>query len=299
MDYLRDPAEICRRSFATIEAEADLARLPSGVRGLARRLIHACGMVDPIDDFAFSSDVATRGYEALKRGAPVIVDARMVAAGILARRLAPGSEIVCTLDDPSVPGLAEKLKTTRSAAAVDLWPPRLEGAVVAIGNAPTALVRLLELLNGGAARLPRRLRRRVRIQGRPRCRSARRALRGSARTAGLRARERRSDVLLRPVHVPVRAHGRAVPIRVVPGVSSLTACAAVLGAPLAARNDVLTVLPAPLDATMLRERLAGRARYVERATLDGQRALPLSEVASDSAPYFSMILVHKRGEAWP
>lgn len=152
MEYLRDSAEIYRQSFATIEAEADLGRLPAGVAGLARRLIHACGMVDLVDDFAFSPDVATRGREALKRGAPVIVDARMVAAGIMARHLAAGSGIVCTLDDPSVPGLAAELKTTRSAAAVDLWLPSLDGAVVAIGNAPTALFRLLELLDGGAPR---------------------------------------------------------------------------------------------------------------------------------------------------
>ncbi|HEV7373047.1 MAG TPA: precorrin-8X methylmutase [Arenibaculum sp.] len=152
MEYLRDPAEIYRRSFATIEAEADLGRFAPGIAGLARRLIHACGMVDLADDIAFSPDVAARGREALLRGAPVIVDARMVGAGIMTRHLTAGSEIVCTLDDPAVPGLAGELGTTRSAAAVELWMPRLEGAVVAIGNAPTALFHLLELLDRGAPR---------------------------------------------------------------------------------------------------------------------------------------------------
>ncbi len=150
MEYLRDPEAIYRQSFATVRAEADLAGLPDGLAEIAVRLVHACGMPDIVPDLAWSPDAAARGRAALAGGAPVIVDANMVGEGIIRARLPAENEIVCTLGDPSVAGRAKDLGTTRSAAAVDLWPPRLAGAVVAIGNAPTALFRLLELLADGA-----------------------------------------------------------------------------------------------------------------------------------------------------
>lgn len=152
MDYLRDPAAIYRQSFATIRAEADLSALPPEIAELAVRVIHACGMVDVAADLAWSPDVVAAGRTALAAGAPVLTDARMVAAGILAGRLPAANPVHCRLDDARVPALAAASGTTRSAAAVDLWLPDLAGAVVAIGNAPTALFRLLELLDAGAPR---------------------------------------------------------------------------------------------------------------------------------------------------
>jgi precorrin-8X/cobalt-precorrin-8 methylmutase len=152
MEYLRDPAEIYRRSFATIAAETDLAALPPDVAEVATRLIHACGMVDLLDDLVWSPDVVRAGRAALAAGAPVLADAQMVASGIMAGRLPAANRVLCTLADGSVPGLARELETTRSAAALDLWLPHLGGAVVAIGNAPTALFRLLELIDAGAPR---------------------------------------------------------------------------------------------------------------------------------------------------
>ncbi|WP_431854610.1 precorrin-8X methylmutase [Azospirillum sp.] len=152
LDYLRDPDAIYRRSFATIRAEADLARFPPDVAELAIRLIHTCGMVDLADDIAFSADVVAQGRAALRAGAPILVDAQMVGAGITARLLPARNRILCHLHDAAVPGLARAIGTTRSAAAVDRWLPELEGAVVAIGNAPTALFRLLELIDAGAPR---------------------------------------------------------------------------------------------------------------------------------------------------
>lgn len=149
-DYIRDGAEIYRRSFATIRAEADLGALPDEVATVAVRMIHACGMVDLVDDLAYSPDVVAKARAALHAGAPVLCDATMIASGITRRRLPAGNEIVCTLTDPAVPALAQRLRTTRSAAAVELWRDRLAGSVVAIGNAPTALFRLLELLAAGA-----------------------------------------------------------------------------------------------------------------------------------------------------
>jgi precorrin-8X/cobalt-precorrin-8 methylmutase len=151
-DYVRDGAEIYRRSFATIRAEADLARFPADVERVVVRMIHACGMVDLVDDVACSPGVVAEARAALLAGAPVLCDARMIASGITRHRLPAGNEVVCTLADPAVPALAESLGTTRSAAALDLWGDRLGGAVVAIGNAPTALFRLLELLAAGAPR---------------------------------------------------------------------------------------------------------------------------------------------------
>ena len=149
IDYLRDGAEIYRHSFATIREEADLAILPDDVAGLAVRMIHACGMVDLVDDLRYTLDVVESGRAALEAGAPVLCDAQMIASGVTRRRLPAGNEVVCTLSEPSVPGLAERMGTTRSAAALELWRDKLPGSVVAIGNAPTALFRLLELLDEG------------------------------------------------------------------------------------------------------------------------------------------------------
>ncbi len=152
LDYLRDPEEITRRSFAIVEAEADLSSLPEGLRPVARRLVHACGMPDIVPDLAWGGPVAEAGRDALQAGAPVLADCRMVADGVIRSRLPAGNAVVCRLDDPRVPDLARSLRTTRSAAAVDLWLPQIAGAVVAIGNAPTALFRLIERLQGGAPR---------------------------------------------------------------------------------------------------------------------------------------------------
>jgi precorrin-8X/cobalt-precorrin-8 methylmutase len=150
--YEKDGAEIYRRSFATIRAEADLTGLPKDVAHVAVRMIHACGQVDLVGDLAFSPDVVPRAREALDAGAPVLCDAQMVAAGITRRRLPKDNDVVCTLDDPRTPGLAAELRTTRTAAALELWGDRLDGAVVAIGNAPTALFHLLEMVGRGAPR---------------------------------------------------------------------------------------------------------------------------------------------------
>ncbi|MFC4857734.1 precorrin-8X methylmutase [Actinophytocola glycyrrhizae] len=152
IDYLRDGAAIYRRSFATIRAEADLAAFPADVERVVVRMIHSCGMVDLATDVAFSPGVVASARAALLAGAPVLCDAQMVASGITRGRLPAGNEIVCTLSDPRVPALAAELGTTRSAAALDLWGDRLGGAVVAVGNAPTALFRLIELLAAGAPR---------------------------------------------------------------------------------------------------------------------------------------------------
>ncbi len=151
-EYEKDGAEIYRQSFATIRAEADLARLPADVGRVAVRMIHACGMTDLVDDLLYSPSVAAAARTALRAGAPVLCDVAMVASGITRRRLPAGNEVICTLGDPAVPALAARLGTTRSAAAVELWRDRLEGAVVAVGNAPTALFRLLELIEAGAPR---------------------------------------------------------------------------------------------------------------------------------------------------
>jgi len=151
-DYVRDGAEIYRRSFAAIRAEADLGRFPADVARVVVRMIHSCGMTDLPPDVGYSDGVVRAARAALLGGAPVLCDAQMVASGITRRRLPAGNEVVCTLSDPAVPSLAERLGTTRSAAALDLWGARLAGAVVAIGNAPTALFRLLELVEAGAGR---------------------------------------------------------------------------------------------------------------------------------------------------
>jgi precorrin-8X/cobalt-precorrin-8 methylmutase len=152
LDYERDGAEIYRQSFATIRSEAALAELPADVAQVTVRMIHACGMVDLVGDLAWSPRVVADARTALRAGAPILCDAAMVAAGVTRRRLPADNEVVCTLGDPSVPALAADLGTTRSAAALDLWQDRLAGSVVAIGNAPTALFRLLELIAAGAPR---------------------------------------------------------------------------------------------------------------------------------------------------
>jgi precorrin-8X/cobalt-precorrin-8 methylmutase len=149
-DYIRDGAEIYRRSFATIRAEAGLSGLPADVARVAVRMIHACGMVDLVDDLVFSPDVVASARKALEDGAPVLCDANMIASGVTRKRLPADNEVLCTLSDPRVPALAERMGTTRSAAALELWRDKLPGSVVAIGNAPTALFRLLEILDEGA-----------------------------------------------------------------------------------------------------------------------------------------------------
>jgi precorrin-8X/cobalt-precorrin-8 methylmutase len=147
ISYLREPAAITRESFATIRREARLDRLDADMVPLALRIAHASGMVDAIDDLAWSHGATAAGRVALRTGAPILCDARMVAAGITRNRLPANNAVICTLDDVSpAPG------TTRSAAAVALWRPHLAGAIVAIGNAPTALFRLLEELDAGAPR---------------------------------------------------------------------------------------------------------------------------------------------------
>ena len=150
--YEKDGAEIYRRSFATIRAETDLTGLPEDVSRVAVRMVHACGQVDLVEDLAYSPDVVARAREALDAGAPVLCDAEMVASGVTRRRLPEDNDVVCTLNDPRTPGLAAQLGTTRTAAALELWRDRLGGAVVAIGNAPTALFHLLEMVATGAPR---------------------------------------------------------------------------------------------------------------------------------------------------
>lgn len=151
-DWITDPAGITRRSFEIVQAEAELGRFDAAERGVATRLIHACGMVEIAPDLRFAAGAVTAGQTALAAGAPVLVDARMVEAGVTRARLPTDNQVVCTLNDPRVPGMAIEAGLTRSAVAVDLWVPHLDGAVVAIGNAPTALFRLLELLADGAPR---------------------------------------------------------------------------------------------------------------------------------------------------
>lgn len=150
LDYIRDAGEIYRQSFATIRAEADLTRFPEDVSRVVVRLIHTCGQVDVADHVAFTPDVVARAHAALAAGAPVLCDSSMVAAGITAARLPADNEVVSLVADPRAPERAAATGNTRSAAGVELWADRLGGAVVAIGNAPTALFRLLELIDEGA-----------------------------------------------------------------------------------------------------------------------------------------------------
>lgn len=150
IDYLRNGDEIYRQSFTMIRAEANLDDLPADLAGVAVRLIHACGMTDIVSDLAASPNAVTAGRKALVAGVPILCDSQMVAQGIIRQRLPATNEIVCTLHDPDVPEIARRIHNTRSAAALELWHRQLEGAIVAIGNAPTALFRLLELLDAGA-----------------------------------------------------------------------------------------------------------------------------------------------------
>ena len=149
-DYLRDPDEIYRRSFEIVRAETDLSRLPEALHNVAVRMVHACGMPDVVADLDWRGDPGRAGRAALAGGRPVLTDSRMVADGVIRARLPAGNAVRCFLDEPGVAAEARGAATTRSAAAVDRWRPHLDGAVVAIGNAPTALFRLLELLGGGA-----------------------------------------------------------------------------------------------------------------------------------------------------
>jgi len=148
--YLRDGTAIYQRSFAIIRAEADLARFSADEAEVAVRMIHACGQVDVARHIVFGGNLVASARAALNAGAPILCDAEMVAHGVTRARLPAGNEVLCTLRDPRTAELAARHGTTRSAAALELWRDRLAGAVVAIGNAPTALFRLLELLDAGA-----------------------------------------------------------------------------------------------------------------------------------------------------
>jgi precorrin-8X/cobalt-precorrin-8 methylmutase len=147
--YLRDGNAIYERSFAIIRSEADLSRFSPDEAGIVVRMIHACGLVEAARHIMFGEGLVAAARDALASGAPILCDAEMVAHGITRARLPALNDVVCTLRDPRVPALADKIGTTRSAAALELWADRLAGAVVAIGNAPTALFRLLELLDAG------------------------------------------------------------------------------------------------------------------------------------------------------
>lgn len=147
--YQKDPAAIYAESFATVAREARLDRFPEALRPLIIRLIHACGMVDVADRVAFSETAFEAGATALSQGAPILCDCEMVASGIIRRNLPAENQVICTLNDPSTPDRARTLGTTRSAAAVEMWSDHIEGAVVAVGNAPTTLFHLLERLDDG------------------------------------------------------------------------------------------------------------------------------------------------------
>jgi len=151
-DYLRDGAAIYERSFAIIRAEADLSLFSASEADIAVRMIHACGLVEAGRQIVFGAGLVDAARNALRAGAPILCDAQMVAHGITRARLPKNNEVICTLREPAVADLAAKLGTTRSAAALELWTDKLAGAVVVIGNAPTALYRLLELLESGAPR---------------------------------------------------------------------------------------------------------------------------------------------------
>ena len=152
LDYIREGAEIYRRSFAIIRAEADLARFDGASERVVVRMIHACGMTDLPGDVELSPDFAAAGEAALRAGAPILCDSKMVAHGVTRARLPAANDVICTLDDPRVPALAREFGNTRTAAAMELWRERLAGALVVVGNAPTALFRLIEMLNEGALR---------------------------------------------------------------------------------------------------------------------------------------------------
>jgi precorrin-8X/cobalt-precorrin-8 methylmutase len=150
--YERDGAEIYRRSFATIRAEADLEGLDPVLERVVVRMIHACGMVDLADDVAASPGFGVAAQSALRAGATILCDTAMVAAGVTRSRLPAGNDVLCALSDPRVAELAAQMQTTRTAAALELWRDRLQDALVVVGNAPTALFRLLEIVEEGGAR---------------------------------------------------------------------------------------------------------------------------------------------------
>ncbi|WP_434683474.1 precorrin-8X methylmutase [Pseudanabaena minima] len=149
LDYIRDGNAIYQKSFATIRAEANLSILPQDLEVVAVRLIHACGMTDIVSDLAYSEDVVKIGRAALKNGSKILCDAQMVANGVTRKRLPANNPVICTLNEPEVPEIAQQIGNTRSAAAIELWRSHMEGSIIAIGNAPTALFRLLELLDQG------------------------------------------------------------------------------------------------------------------------------------------------------
>ena len=152
LGYLRDPAAIYAKSYALIRSEADLSNLPEAAHGISIRIIHACGMPEIAGDLRISADFADTARSALHQRRPIIVDAEMVRHGIIARNLPAGTDIQCFLNDPRAKAIGLDRRTTRSAAAVELWRDHLEGAVVVIGNAPTALFALLDLIDSGAAK---------------------------------------------------------------------------------------------------------------------------------------------------
>lgn len=152
LEYLKDPQAIYDASFKTVRAEADLDTLSASLQGVAVRMIHACGMTDITSDLRFDASVAEKAGAALEAGAPILADCEAVRAAITRKFLANDNDVICTLNDARTPALADDLATTRSAAAVSLWADRLGGAVVVIGNAPTALFALLEMVDGGAAK---------------------------------------------------------------------------------------------------------------------------------------------------
>lgn len=152
LDYLRDPAEIYRRSFAIIRQEVDFSAVPEDMTDVVVRVIHAAGTTEIAADLAWTADFAAAAGKALAAGSAILVDTRMVAEGIIRRRLSANNPVICTLYDPKTAEHAKEIGNTRSAAAVDLWDDLIDGAVVAIGNAPTALFRLIERLQDGAPR---------------------------------------------------------------------------------------------------------------------------------------------------
>jgi precorrin isomerase len=151
-DYIRDGSEIYRNSFEIIRSESNLERFPEDVAKVAVRMIHACGMTDIVKDLEYSSTAVASGKKALIAGAPILCDSYMVAEGVTKKRLPKNNKVLCTLNDPEVPQLAKRLRNTRSAAALEFWRFHIEGAIVVIGNAPTALFRLLEMLDEGVPR---------------------------------------------------------------------------------------------------------------------------------------------------
>ena len=149
LEYIKDGQEIYNRSFATIRSEADLRQIPADLEKLAVRVIHACGMIDIVKDLAFSDGAGTIGRTALTEGAAILCDANMVAEGITKKRLPANNRVICTLSNETVPAYAKKIHNTRSAAAVEFWKPYIKNSVVVIGNAPTALFHLLDLIEQG------------------------------------------------------------------------------------------------------------------------------------------------------